>query len=82
MGIPVITTDVPGCRDVVLDEYNGLLCKPANTLSLIGALEKMLSMKPKEIEVLGRNARELVEQKYDERIVINHALKVLQDANL
>jgi len=82
MGIPVITTDVPGCRDVVLDEYNGLLCKPANTLSLIGALEKMLSMKPKEIEVLGRNARELVEQKYDERIVINHALKVVQDANL
>jgi len=33
-GLPVVTTDVPGCRDLVKDGYNGLLTKPANPIDL------------------------------------------------
>ena len=29
-GLPVITSDVPGCRDVIKNRYNGLLAEPGN----------------------------------------------------
>jgi glycosyltransferase involved in cell wall biosynthesis len=38
MGRPVITTDVPGCRETVVDGVNGLLVKERDTPSLIAAM--------------------------------------------
>ena len=36
MGRPLIATDVPGCRDVVEHEVNGLLCEVRSATSLAG----------------------------------------------
>ena len=35
MGIPVITTDMPGCREAVEDGATGLLCEPRSVNSLV-----------------------------------------------
>lgn len=37
----VITTDMPGCREVVIDGWNGYLVKPQDSLSLVSALLKV-----------------------------------------
>ncbi len=39
---PIVTYDVPGCREVVIDGENGLLVKSRDYKSLAGALEKLL----------------------------------------
>lgn len=37
---PIVTTDVPGCRDVVIDGVNGYLCDPRDAAALAAALER------------------------------------------
>ena len=36
---PIVTTDMPGCRDLILNQSNGLLVKPKDDLDLANALE-------------------------------------------
>ena len=42
-GLPVVTTAMPGCRDVVIDGYNGLLVPPGDPPALADALNKLIS---------------------------------------
>lgn len=42
MGRPIVTTDVPGCRDVVRDGENGYLCAARDADALAAALERAL----------------------------------------
>lgn len=57
---PIITTDVPGCREVVSHNYNGLLVEPRSSESLFNALETMLKS-PELIERFGKNSLEMVQ---------------------
>lgn len=38
MGRPVITTDVPGCRETVIDGRNGFLVPPKDSVALAAAM--------------------------------------------
>lgn len=42
-GRPVVTTDVPGCREVVVDGDNGLLVPARDAVSLASALRKLVT---------------------------------------
>ncbi len=42
MGLPLITTDMPGCREVVEHDVNGLLVAPRNTQQLAQAVERLV----------------------------------------
>jgi len=77
MGKPVITTDFVGCREVVENGFNGLLCKPRNTQSLINAIETFLARSPQERQIMGFNGRKKVVEQFDETIVIQYYLKAL-----
>lgn len=41
-GLPIVTTDAPGCREVVLDGVNGLLVPVRDAAALAEALEKLI----------------------------------------
>jgi glycosyltransferase involved in cell wall biosynthesis len=41
-GRPIVTTDVPGCREIVRDGDNGFLVEVRNASALANALEKLL----------------------------------------
>lgn len=41
-GLPIVTTDAPGCRDVVTDNVNGLLVPVQNAKALAEALEILI----------------------------------------
>lgn len=71
MGRPLITTDVPGCREVVEDGYNGFLCKPKNVKSLEDKIRLFMSLSYEERNQLAKNSRKLVEDKFNEKRVID-----------
>lgn len=71
LGRPLITTDVPGCKEVVKDGYNGFLCQPKSGKSLADKIRLFLSMNEAERDQMASNSRILVENTYDERIVID-----------
>ncbi len=67
---PMITTDVPGCRDVVEDGVAGLLCQVKDAGSLAAAMRRIIALTPAERHAMGRAARARVERDYAEQRVI------------
>lgn len=70
MGKAIITTDTPGCRDVVEQGVNGFLCEPRSAPSLAAALEAYLSLDDNARARAGMASRRMAEERYDERIVL------------
>jgi len=64
MGRPIITTDVPGCRDTVIDGVNGYLVPVKNSEALAEAMEKFI-LAPGLINRMGRKSRLIAEEKFD-----------------
>lgn len=77
MGRPVITTDVPGCREAVNDGISGLLVKSRDTVSLTEAMETMLKMERKEREAMGKEGRSKMEEVFDKEKVVEETIKNL-----
>lgn len=70
MGRPVITTDVPGCREVLEDGMSGFLCEVRNASSLAEAIERFLGLGVQERAAMGAAGRRLVEDRFSvERVV-------------
>ena len=77
MAKPLITTDVPGCREVVEDGINGFLCEVKNSVMLAEKMEKMLLLSMSERQEMGLKGREKVMKEFDEKFVIQSYKKIL-----
>ena len=74
-GLPIITTDVPGCREVVVDNENGLLVPAQDSTALAEAMIKLIGDWP-QMRAFGRAGRLRVQSLFDERLVIDATLNV------
>ena len=77
-GKPVVTTDVPGCREVVTDKDNGLLVPVKNIVELARALT-ILIQSPELRTKFGARGRERAEKEFSSNIVINATLNVYDE---
>jgi glycosyltransferase involved in cell wall biosynthesis len=77
MARPIVTTNVPGCRNVVEHGVNGFLCEPQDASDLSDKLEQMRGLTPDARLEMGRQGRLKVEREFDERIVINAYLETI-----
>ena len=64
IGRPIITTDVPGCRETVMHGKNGLLVSPKNSKSLANAMMKLLRQTEKKTNSMCRQSYILATRKY------------------
>jgi len=78
MGRPVITTDAPGCRDVVDDGVSGFLCRARDAADLAEKMRRMAEMTPEARAAMGRAGRAKMEREYDERIVLDRYLREVE----
>ena len=69
-GRPVITTDVPGCRETVDDGVTGYLVDAKSLDSLIAAIEKFIALPYSEKVLMGQEGRKKVEREFDREIVV------------
>ena len=76
-GRPIITTDRPGCKEIVEDVVNGFVVKQNDLNDLIEKIEKYLSLSNEERKQLGLNGRRKVEKEFDRNIVINKYLDAI-----
>lgn len=78
-GVPMVATDVPGCRDVVVDGENGTLVPPAAPEKLAGAILHLL--RDEELrQRMGQAARERVETVYSDHQVIAQTCAIYASA--
>lgn len=74
IGRPIITTNNIGCKEVVKDGYNGFLCEPKSVDSLVDSMKKFIGLNYNNRVTMGYNSRKLIQEKFDEKIVIEKYL--------
>lgn len=78
-GRPIITTDVPGCKETVDDGITGYLCKPRSTKDLMEKVEKFINLPYEEKRGMGIAARKKAEREFDRRIVVDAYLRAIKE---
>src|SRR5690606_41811299 len=63
MGRPVITTDVPGCRETVIEGINGFLVPPRDADAIAVAMRTFLEQ-PALVASMGARSREIAEKRF------------------
>jgi glycosyltransferase involved in cell wall biosynthesis len=74
-GLPLVATDVPGCREVIRDGEDGLLVPVRNGAALAAAIARLID-DPDLAGRLGTAARQKALDEFDERIVIDRTMAV------
>ena len=77
IGRAVITTDVPGCRDTVVEGLNGYLVDAKNSSQLATAMMKFIE-NPSKIVEMGRESRKMAESRFDEKTINKKFIEILQ----
>ena len=74
---PIITTDVPGCREVIEDGVTGFIVPIRNVTKLAEAMRKILELSSEERVAMGKAGREKVVVEFSESKVIESYLREL-----
>lgn len=77
IGRPVITTDIPGCRESVEDGKTGWLCESQSVDSLYEKMKAFLETDVSKREVMGRFARQKMMTEFDKKIVVCNTIRAL-----
>ena len=68
-GCPIVTTDHPGCRDAIVNNKTGILVEIRNPKVLKSAISNLLA-EPNKLISMGKASRNLAEELFDEKKVI------------
>lgn len=77
-GLPLITTDVPGCREVVTHGVEGLLVPPRDSIALASAIA-LLAESADLRRSFGAAARHKAQTEFDEKIVLKQTIQVYEE---
>ncbi len=70
-----VATDVPGCRELVIDGHTGLLVPPADAAALADAVLRLLHDDVLR-DRLGSAARALVEERFSDQCIVAQTFAV------
>jgi N,N'-diacetylbacillosaminyl-diphospho-undecaprenol alpha-1,3-N-acetylgalactosaminyltransferase len=76
MGVPLIATDMPGCREAVLDDVNGYLVPAGDAEQLIDRLSVLIGSEEKR-RSFGRAGVRLANEKFSDEKVNTRVIKEL-----
>ena len=77
IGRPLITTDIPGCREAVEPGVSGLTCAVKDADSLYDAMKHLLSLTREQREAMGIAGRQRMESIFDKNSVVEQTLTAI-----
>ncbi len=77
-GLPMVATDVPGCKDVITNGQDGILVPSRDATALAAAISRLVIDADLALK-LGLAARQRVLRSFDENIIIKHTLSVYEE---
>ena len=76
-GRPLITSDIPGCREAVEDGVSGYLCKPQDVDGLCAAMQKCVYSSHEERENMGKIGRTRMEKHFSKEAIVAATIQAL-----
>lgn len=77
-GRPLITSDIPGCREAVEGGVSGYLCPAKDAAALYDAMQHFVGLPESQRAEMGRCGRERMEQKFSKAAVVAETIKHLE----
>jgi len=77
IGRPVITSDIPGCREAVVDGESGLLCAVQNREAVYAAMQKLLALSADQRTAMGQRGRKLMEERFEKGLVVEETIRIV-----
>ena len=77
--LPLVASDVPGCREICRNNFNGILIPKKDSKFLSKAIEKLLKNKALMLKY-GENGRKLVKENFALKIISDQFIKIYIDA--
>ena len=74
----VVTTDVPGCRDVIIPNKTGLMVPVKNSEALANAIQDLIN-NPKKRKKMGEEGRELAKKEFDIKNIVQAHLEIYKN---
>ena len=74
-GLPIITTDAPGCREIVRENRNGFLVPIKDPRKLAEAMGKMIKSAERR-KKFGLASRDMVEKYFSDEIIISKTMRL------
>lgn len=78
MGKPLIASNIPGCKEIIEDGYNGLLFEVKSVESLEDKLIQFIELDSREKRKMGQNSRKKVENEFDRNIILYEYMKAIK----
>lgn len=66
MNNAIITTDMPGCNHLILNDENGILIKPKDVKEIETSIKNILN---KDFKIMGKKSNKLYHDKFSEKVV-------------
>lgn len=79
-GRPIITTDRPGCGEIVEDGVNGFVVRQRDSIDLTTKINQFIALSYDRKREMGLAARQKVEREFDRQIVVNAYLNEVKEA--
>lgn len=76
-GRPIITSNIPGCKEAVIPDVSGFLCEPKNVDGLYLAMKKMTDINVEHRAIMGKAGRKHMQDVFDKRKVVADTIKHL-----
>lgn len=78
-GLPIVASDIPGCKEVVKHGKNGFLVKNEDIKGLVGAFEALINDKELRHK-MGAKGRQIAEKEFSVNKVVKETIRVYEDA--
>jgi glycosyltransferase involved in cell wall biosynthesis len=75
MELPLITTSVSGCKEVVKESVNGFLIEPNNSNLLAEKIEELINNEEKR-KTFGKKSREVVKKEFSDTKVVKETINM------
>jgi glycosyltransferase involved in cell wall biosynthesis len=81
MGVPLVTTDMPGCREIVKNGWNGWLIPPRQVQPLADAIVKTIDMEESDKITFGLRSKEFIRKEFSLECVLKAYTGIYSDTS-
>ena len=78
VGRGVITTNVVGCKDTVINGYNGFIVPCYDIEKMVEKVVWYIE-NPQKVEEMGRNARKYAEENFDQKKINERIIRLIEN---
>lgn len=77
MGKPLITTDVPGCRETIKEGENGFIVPVKDEKKLADAIERLIKLPIEQRKEMGKKGRQMAVEIFDHKLIANQIFSII-----